>query len=365
MASISKVKGGYRARWRTPAGESRSKTFTRKVDAERHLTSMEASKLHGSYVDPGAGRVTVAAYAEQWAAARVHRESSAERLEVYLRRHVLPALGNRPIGQVRHSEVQQWIKRLSETLAPGTVENVYRVLSALMRAAVRDRVIASNPCEDVELPRKPKVEIVPPTVDEVERLLGAMPDRYRILGTLAAGAGLRLGEALGLTVDRVNFLKRELRVDRQLVTISGQAPRFGPPKSDSSVRTVPLADSVLEALSAHIAAFPPGEHGLIVTHAGGSPIRRNAFGHMWRRGPQKVPDLGHVRYHDLRHHFASLLIAAGCSVKVVQKALGHASAKQTLDTYAHLWPESDDLTRAAVEAALGGVFRAWPNEVAV
>lgn len=254
------------------------------------------------------------------------------------------------MGQIRHSEIQAWVKRLSATLAPGTVENVYRAVSGLMRAAVRDRVISTNPCDEIELPRKPKVEIVPPTVEQVEQLLGAMPARYRILGTLAAGAGLRLGEALGLTVDRVNFLKRTLRVDRQLVTIAGKEPRFGPPKTDSSVRTVPLADSVLEALSAHLAAFPPGEHALIVTHPDGSPIRRNAAGHMWRRGPGKVAAF---RYHDLRHHCASLLIAKGCSPKVVAKFLGHANASMTLNVYAHLWPEDDDLTRAAIDAALG------------
>lgn len=141
-----------------------------------------------------------------------------------------------------------------------SVENVYRALSGLMRAAVRDRIIASSPCEDVELPRKTKVEVVPPTVAQVAALLDAMPERYRILGTLAASVGLRQGEALGLGVDRIDFLRRTLRVDRQLITISGEEPRYGPPKSD-------------------------------------------------------------------------------------------ASAKETLDVYAHLWPESDDLTRAAIQAA--------------
>ena len=154
-------------------------------------------------------------------------------------------------------------------------------------------------------------------------------------------------------MDRVDFLRRTLRVDRQLVTPARSQPHFAPPKSEASTRSVPLADVVVEALAAHVKAFPPGPDGLLVTYIDGRPVKRNRFGAMWRQSTARA-GLQTVRYHDLRHHFASALIAGGCSVKVVQKALGHASARETLDVYSHLWPDSDDLTRQAVEAALGG-----------
>jgi integrase len=352
MASVDRWKGNkWRARYRTPDGQSRSRVFDRKLDAERFLTTMEASKLTGAFVDPRAGRITVADY--------------AERMNVYLRCHILPHLGRRPLGQVLHTEVQAWVRTLSEEMSAGTVQNVYRVLSGMMRSAVKDRLIATNPCEDVVLPRYDRAEVIPPTVDEVATLLAAMPARYRVLGTLAAGAGLRQGEALGLTVDRVDFLRRQLRVDRQLVNLARQEPTFAPPKSSSSIRTVPLADSVLEALSAHLAAFPPGPDGLVVTYIDGRPVKRNRFGAMWRQSVARAQLERPYRFHDLRHHFASLLIAGGCSVKVVQKALGHSSAKQTLDVYAHLWPDSDDLTRQAVEAALGAAVSRTCHAVAL
>jgi integrase len=122
-------------------------------------------------------------------------------------------------------------------------------------------------------------------------------------------------------------------------------------KSDASIRTVPLADAVLEALAGHVAAFPPGPDGLVVTYIDERPVRRNRFGAMWRQTCARAGLA--FRYHDLRHHFASALIAGGCSVKVVQKALGHASARETLDTCGHLWPYSEDLTRRAIDAAFG------------
>jgi len=266
MASIDKVPGrGWRARWRTPDGASRSKTFTRKVDAEHHLATVEASKLTGGYVDPRAGKITFGEYAATWVASRVHRPSTAEHVESYLRVHVLPRLGHRPMSAIRHSEVQGFVKGLTEVLAPVTVANVVAGVSAVFRSAVRDRVVAVNPCDGITLPRRQRVEVVPPTVDEVRMLLAAMPERYRVLGTLAAGAGLRQGEALGLTVDRVDFLRRTLRVDRQLVTPARSQPHFAPPKSEASTRTVPLADVVVEALAAHVKAFSPGADGLLVT----------------------------------------------------------------------------------------------------
>jgi integrase len=313
---------------------------------------MEHSKLEGSYVDPAAGRVTLRRYAREWQESRVHRASTERSVEIALRVHILPFLGDRPLARLRHSDVQAWARGRAEVLSPGSVANVYRVLSAVMRSAVRDRLITANPCEGVTLPRQTRLEVVPPTVEQVHALLLAMPERYRVLGTLAAGAGLRQGEALGLTVDRIDFLRRQLRVDRQLVTPGKGDPHFAPPKSDSSVRVVPLADAVLEVVSAHVARFGPGPDGLVVTYHDGRPVKRNRFGAMWRQSVERA-GVGAFRFHDLRHHFASSLIAGGCSVKAVQRALGHASAKETLDTYAHLMPDGDDLTREAVERALG------------
>lgn len=354
MASIEKRNGRWRARYRAPDGASRSQAFDRKVDAERFLTSMEHRKLTGEYVDPSAGKVTVKSYGELWRQSQVqHRPSTAVQVESHLRKHVYPTFGDRPIASVRPSEVQAWVKERSEHLAPATVEVVYRYLVSVMRAAVDDRVIVRNPCSKIKLPTIEKSVVVPLEVAQVDGLRGAMPERYRAVVTLAAGTGLRVSECLGLSVDRVDFLRRTIRVDRQLVMLGGGAPTFGPPKTAASVRTVPLPAVVGGALAAHLRAFPEGDDGLIFTSAGGKAIRRTTFWDIWR---QAVEDAGMpkgTRFHSLRHFYASLLIRYGESVKVVQERLGHASAAETLDTYSHLWPDSEDRTRAAVDAVLG------------
>jgi len=125
-----------------------------------------------------------------------------------------------------------------------------------------------------------------------------------------------------------------------------------PPKTAANVRTIPLPDVVLDALAAHLAAFPARGLGLVFTNGEGQPLRRSNFGTMWRR-VRREAGVDTFVFHGLRHYYASLLIRHGESVHTIQARLGHASAAETLDTYSHLWPDSDDRTREAVDSVLG------------
>ena len=171
--------------------------------------------------------------------------------------------------------------------------------------------------------------------------------------SLAAGTGLRQGEVFGLTVANVDFPRRRLEVVQQLVTVQGRAPFLGPPKTDASYRTVPLPDVVLHALVAHLADYPAGRDDLVFTNDRGEPINRTRFSDVWRRVVADAAVPAGTGFHALRHYYASLLIRHGELVKVVQSRLGHASAAETLDTYSHLWPDSEDRTRQAIDAVLG------------
>ncbi|HEX2073963.1 MAG TPA: site-specific integrase [Geodermatophilus sp.] len=209
------------------------------------------------------------------------------------------------------------------------------------------------PRERTKLPKVHRRRVEPLTLEAVQALTEAVPDRYRAVVTLAAGTGLRQGEAFGLTVDRIDFLRRQLTVDRQLVTMPDRAPYLAPPKTQASVRAVPLPQVVVDALAAHLAAWPTDE--FVFSTELGTPIRRTAFSERVWRPAVKRAGLSGVTLHALRHFYASLLIRHGESVKTVQARLGHASAAETLDTYSHLWPDSDDRTRAAVDSVLGRV----------
>src|SRR5262245_1060610 len=153
MASIDRYGTQWRARWRTPDGKSRSKVFKRKLDAERFLTGVEHNKLTGGYVDPQAGKVTFKSYATEWAARQVWRPASAAVYSQSLGR-VFPTIGDRPLAQLRTSELQALVRKLSDDgLAPATIETTYRAVVAVLKAATVDRIIAVSPATGVKLPR--------------------------------------------------------------------------------------------------------------------------------------------------------------------------------------------------------------------
>ncbi|MCL2395739.1 MAG: site-specific integrase [Acidimicrobiaceae bacterium] len=352
MASIKKVPTGWRVRWRTPDGRGRSKTFPRKADAQRYLTHVEHTKLSGVYVDPRAGRVTVREYGDAWLASRVSwKPSTRVRYEGILERHIYPVLGPRPLASVRPTDVQSLVTALSSSFAPFTVSAIYRVLRSVYRLAVRDRLVATNPCVEIDLPKVVPRLVVPLTLEQVEAIAQAIGLRYRPLVILGAGAGLRVGEALGMPLSGVDFARRELRVTQQVVTVR-RVTSLGPPKSAASFRTIPLADTVAEELAEHLQRYPVAPGGLLVTGNDGAAIPEGRFTHTWQAAVKRAGLAPGIRFHDLRHTFASALIAAGCSVKVVQIALGHGSVATTLDTYAHLWPTDADRTRAAIDGYL-------------
>lgn len=351
MASIKRRENGqWRARYRDSAGKEHARHFERKVEAQRWLDEVTASVLTGNYVDPRAGKVTFGDYARGWQARQVHRQNTQSAVDNALRVHALPKFGARPIGSIRPSEIQQWVIDLSTTLAPSSVRIVYQHVRAVFRAAELDRVIARTPCERVVLPRVERRPVEPLPTETVLALEAAMPPRWQAIVRLIAGTGLRPAEAVAVTVDRVDFLRRSVRVDRQLLS---RPVRFGPPKTSSSVRTVPLPQTVIDALAAHLAAYAPGPDGLLFTTQQGQPVNREEVGRKFSTVARAVGAPGGARLHSLRHYYASLLIRHGESVKVVQDRLGHASATETLDTYSHLWPDSEDLTRAAVDKVLG------------
>ena len=196
MASIDKVSTGWRARWRTPEGESRSRTFVKKVDAENHLTSVQHSKLSGAYVDPRAGRVTLKEYAEAWQGIQVHRPTTAAQVETNLRRHVLPQLGHRPIGSIRTTQVQALVRTMSDNLAPATVELIYRYVVAIFRAAVADKILAASPCVDIKLPRIDRAKIVPLETEKVLTLIDAIDPRVQRGGCARCRDGVAAGRML-------------------------------------------------------------------------------------------------------------------------------------------------------------------------
>ena len=193
--------------------------------------------------------------------------------------------------------------------------------------------------------------------EQVEQLAEEVPRRYRALVLVSAALGLRQGEACALTVDRVDFLRRRVTINRQVVTPTvGSDCTFGPVRTPASNRTIPLPETVAAMLAEHLAEFTPddatADHGrLLFTTKDDRMISRQTWHGAFSSAAARLGI--DASSHDLRHHAASRLIAAGCSPRAVASFLGHKSAHETLDTYSHLWPSDEGRIVAAIDEWLG------------
>ncbi|WP_082951147.1 tyrosine-type recombinase/integrase [Mycobacterium mantenii] len=343
----------WRCRWVDETGKELTASYEKRATADAHKRRVDSDLHTGSYIDPAAGQVTFRDYAEAWRKRQVHRDSSAEHVESRLRLHAYPVLGDRPISAILPSEIQAWIAGVE--LAPSSVAVVHGIVYGILRDALRDKCIASNPCDGTKLPKLQPKKVVPPTTEQFEIVRSMLPAELQALATFAAGTGMRKGECFGLVVDRLHLPEKPgdrsgtVKVDQQLVRPNPL--QFGPLKTKASYRTIPLPDVVVASLREHLEQFAPGPDGLVFTWRG-KPIPRSSFGYHWNAAARAAKLPPRSGLHSLRHYYASLLIRYGESVKTVQARLGHASAAETLDTYSHLWPDSDDRTRDAIDSVL-------------
>jgi integrase len=213
---------------------------------------------------------------------------------------------------------------------------------------VRDNLAEENPFAQVTMPKITKDRIVPLTVAQVRDVASAVPERFRAAVYAQAGLGLRVGELLALREQDVVFLLREVHVVHQV------APRtleLIPPKTERSKRMVPLPDVVGTMLSAQIAMTKPGPGGLLWYTSTGRPINHDHYRIRFTAAVRKAKLPEGTTPHDLRHHYASVLLAARESVIAVAERLGHDNANLVLSTYGHLMPDQEDRTRKAIDGA--------------
>jgi integrase len=294
--------GRYKAFWRDPSGKQRSKTLRTKREANVFLAEVETALNRGTYVAPDAGRLRFADYAERWAAGRNDERATVARDASVMRNHVVPRWGTLPIAKIEHSAVQAWVTALGERLSPATVRECYRLTSGVLRSAVRDRLIGFNPCEGVRLPPRRRKDTDDQTITReqlLDKLLPAVPHRYRALVALAAGTGLRWGECTGLRWDAVDLTAGVVRVVRVAEEISGHVTLKPYPKSKAGRRLVPLPAFVVQALTEHGRAYDTGNDDLIFVARTGAALKRGTFrARIWKPSLQRAGLPLELRFHD-------------------------------------------------------------------
>lgn len=329
----------YRARYRGPDGAERSKSFIRRIDAERFLTTVESSKLRGDWVDPRLGQTRLEEWAWSWldSVRPTLKPYTVASYESLLRSRVLPTFGAHRLAALRPSDIQSWIAAMeADGLSPSRIRQAHVVLQQVLDAAFRDGLIARNAAHGVKLPRIQRKEAVFLEPAQVEAIARAMPEPYdllvRILGTL----GLRFGEAAALRRRSVDLLRRRLVVDASLSEVGGRLS-LGPTKSHAA-RSVPLPASLLAALERHLEARVGSDpDAWVFGGPRGGGLRHSAFyNRLWRPTLRQL-GLPAVGLHVTRHSAAAAMISAGATPKTIQSVLGHASAAFSLTVYGHLF----------------------------
>ena len=347
MASIKQRPDGvWRARYRDAAGKEHARHFKLKRDAQRWIDEVTASVVTGQYVDPRAGRILWSDWARAWMDRQTWTQGTIDAAQTAVQS---VSWKDEPIARIKPSDVTAWVSKESKRgLAPSTISTRLNYVQMAFRAAVRDKVIAESPADGVKPPRARRAEATMKILDAEQSgaALVAAGD-FRTFVEVCLFAGLRLGEAAGLQLGDVNFLGRTISVRRQVQGATNKAADFAPPKAGSE-RTIFVPDELMASLAAHVATRrlkEPTEQ-MFRTPLGRLWHRNNASDE-WRRIRTAAKLSEDVTLHTLRHTYASNLIASGCDVVTVQRALGHAQPSITLNVYSHLWPSAEDKTRAA------------------
>ncbi|MBV9095687.1 MAG: site-specific integrase [Streptosporangiaceae bacterium] len=366
--------------WTDPDGREKAKAFRIQADADRHWQAMETDKQRGDYHDPDAGKVLVSDIGKRWLASRVVDPATFLRYETAYRLHVIPALGHRQVRAVKPSRIQVWISELNERFEPSTVITAFLVLQGILDLAVADDAIKDNPAKSpvVRSPVHQSSEIQVWDDQTIAVLIDAHPHALRAIPELAASCGMREGELYGLALEDFDLDQKIVKVRRQVKKL-GCTFVFALPKNDRE-RVIPLSDWAVDAVRRHIAKYPPRPYTLPWEKPAGKPHTcnilfrwhtddqhikaRNYSETVWKPAlvkagvvPQPARDRrGRSRYvttrkegiHQLRHYYASVMLAGGVSIKELAEYLGHSDPAFTLRVYAHLLPSSHDRARAVI-----------------
>jgi integrase len=342
VASVQKTANGrYRARYRDSSGKEHLKRFALKRDAQRWLDQETAKLETGTWVAPRSAKITVGQLCQTWLESYgTRKRSTVRQAQVHIDR-IIEELGPRRLDSLRPSEIKTWLSRLKdEGYTDSYIYALHARLAQILSDAQHDGVLGRSPTSRRTAPRTGSQRPYVASTAAIWALHDAMEPRYRAGLLLAAFAGLRLAEVCGLRVSDVDFM-------RGIVHPVQQYPAE-PLKTEISRTPVPIPHDLVLELSAHVEQLSAE---WVLCDAVGRQMGPWQLQRAFRAARAQVKGLPEgFRFHDLRHYYASLLISSGLDVKVVQARLRHASAKTTLDTYGHLWPDSDETTRAAISS---------------
>ncbi|RNB92530.1 site-specific integrase [Brevibacillus fluminis] len=372
MASIEK-RGANSWRLTVSAGKDASGKYIRynktvrcrtKKEAEIELAKFQIEVEAGAYIAPE--KLTLRSFINDWRDKYAINELETKTLSIYLKvleKRILPVIGHFRLDQLKPMHIVSLLSELSKegsrqdgkegALSSGSIQYVYRVLKNVFTRAVEWRIIKSNPVADVKSPKVVHKESQ--VYDEYEihllfRALEVEPYHWRMMITLALTTGLRRGELVGLEWKHIDFEKGTLYVKQSISNFINGKPIIKEPKTSKSVRKISLSDGVCSELNEYynfckqdwdkLEETRDKDHFFVFFNQYGRAFYPESP-YLWFRGFLKKHNLKYIRFHDLRHTSATLLINKGVHAKIISERLGHADITTTMNIYGHVLAKAD------------------------
>ncbi|MCZ8520165.1 MULTISPECIES: tyrosine-type recombinase/integrase [Paenibacillus] len=360
------VELGYDAK-----GKRIQKTKTIKAkgprEAEKELARFVVEVESGEYIDPG--KMSFGQFVQHWREKFVEQnleETSIKNYLFHVNKRILPQFDNKRIDQIRTIEIQDFLYGLSkpgsradgklEGLGPSSLAYIYRVLQSIFSKAVEWKVIKENPMIGVTKPKETSKEMEVYSEEEVVELFEALQNEkihLRTMISLALTTGLRRAEIIGLEWKHINLEKGTLEVRQSIPLMKNGQPVIKSPKTRSSIRNVSLPESVVEELREYqlfrkkerLKVYDKWEgdpdRSFVFAGWSGRPLNQKTPGDWWRDFHKRNPQLKFIRFHDLRHTSATLLINQGVHAKIISQRLGHSKIGTTMNVYGHVIESAD------------------------
>jgi integrase len=358
-------RGLWEARYRDGDGRQRSLYAPTRREVQAKLNAVRHAIVEGALI--GGRHETVGQFLERWldavASQRV-RPRTFERYQGVVSKHLAPELGHLPLPKLTPQHIERLYVAKRGDLSPAGVRYIHQVLHAALAHAARMRMIAYNPADGVAPPRPVQQEMLYLAPDEARRFLTLIEDEpLGPLYTLAMTTGMRLGELLGLRWQAISGTDLEVRV--ALIRVGG-AWSLSAPKTPKSRRRIALSTTAQKALKRQRrlqaearlrAGLAWTDYGLVFTDEFGEPLTGSRITERRLRPLMRREGLPPIRFHDLRHTAATLMLTAGVNPKVVSEMLGHTSVAITLDRYSHVLPTMQAEAVRRLDDVLSGRLR--------
>lgn len=315
-----------------------------KKETQAALTKKLAELQNGTYVEKT--NQTVGSFSLQWLQGKKPsvRAGSFSVYQSYVNLYINRYIGKVPLQDLTARQIQKMYSDLSESIATNTIRKVHNTLQAILDEALSFGLISKNVARLIQAPSSTKSKMNYWNEEQVLTFLAvARKSRLYIACLLGVTTGMRVGEILGLRWQDIDFEREKLSI---IQTLSQSGSEFSETKTDGSRRSVALPDETLRSLKQHKVVISKEklrvgslyeDYDLVVCTSLGKPVHPANFRNRWRKLVMQA-DVPYIRFHDLRHTHATLLLKQGVHPKIVSERLGHSNIQVTLNTYSHIMP---------------------------